>query len=250
MVSMQRPMIVLGGVLFGVMACADGESSEREAAASGRRDAATVASSPPLPGFSADVPAGRIYTPGATPPGPAVAAGSGGASTAASVPAGGGATPAGASTTGTPTGSPTGTPTGSPTGTPGAGTGGTASPKSALTLAAGEISAATGVFTTAQANRGREVYTNSCANCHMASAHTGGTFASNWHGKRVADLFDLLHNTMPVDAPGSLTQQQYADVVAYMLQLNGHPTGATELKPDPAALRKVRIDIRSTAGLQ
>ena len=55
---------------------------------------------------------------------------------------------------------------------------------------------------------------------------------------------------MPVDAPGSLTNQQYVDVVAYMLQLNGHPAGKSALAPDPAALRKVRIDIRSTAGLQ
>ena len=103
----------------------------------------------------------------------------------------------------------------------------------------------TGVFTAAQAGRGRDVYTNSCANCHMTSAHTGGTFASNWNGKRVSDLYELIHSTMPVDNPGSLTAQQYADVVAYMLQLNGLPAGNTPLAADAAALRKIRIEFRS-----
>ena len=84
----------------------------------------------------------------------------------------------------------------------------------------------------------------------MASAHSGPTFASTWNGRRVADLYDLLYSTMPLDAPGSLTEQQYADVVAYMLQLNGHPAGTSALPANPAALRKVRIDIRSAAGLQ
>ena len=109
--------------------------------------------------------------------------------------------------------------------------------------AAGEISAASGVFTAAQAARGREVYTNACARCHMTTQHSGATFAATWNNRRVFDLYDILYNTMPLDDPGSLSDQAYADVVAYILQLNGHPAGKGQLPTDPASLKKLRIDI-------
>jgi len=107
----------------------------------------------------------------------------------------------------------------------------------------GDISAASGVFTAAQAARGREVYTNACARCHMTTQHSGATFASTWNNRRVFDLYDILYNTMPLDDPGSLSEQEYADVVAYILQLNGHPPGKGQLPTDPASLKKLRIDI-------
>lgn len=108
---------------------------------------------------------------------------------------------------------------------------------------AGDISAASGVFTAAQAARGRAVYTNACARCHMTSQHSGATFAATWNNRRVFDLYDILSNTMPLDDPGSLSEQEYADVVAYILQLNGHASGKDQLPTDPATLRKLRIDI-------
>jgi mono/diheme cytochrome c family protein len=232
--SMHQRTVMLGAVLLGAVACASGESSESAAASSGARDPATVASSPPLPGFSASDPAGRI--PGSPGPSartdtatPAASAGAG-TNSPASAPAAGSGAPGGS--TGGTSAAPSAAPAAGATRSPG------------VTLAAGEISTATGVFTAAQATRGRDVYAASCANCHMASAHTGGTFASNWNGKRVSDLYDLIQTTMPVDSPGSLTAQQYADVVAHMFQLNGLPTGNTPLLPDAAALRKIRIEFR------
>ncbi len=110
-------------------------------------------------------------------------------------------------------------------------------------IAAGEVSAASGVFTAAQAARGREVYTNACARCHVTTQHSGATFAATWNNRRVFDLYDILYNTMPLDDPGSLSEQEYADVVAYILQLNGHPAGKGQLPTDPASLRKLRIDM-------
>ena len=109
-------------------------------------------------------------------------------------------------------------------------------------------SAATGVFTAAQAAHGREVYANACASCHMTTQHSGATFASTWNNRRVFDLYDILYNTMPLDDPGSLSDQEYVDVVAYILQLNGHPAGKATLPADPAALKALRIDIRTSAG--
>lgn len=108
---------------------------------------------------------------------------------------------------------------------------------------AGEVSGASGVFTAAQAARGREVYTNACARCHVTTQHSGATFAATWNNRRVFDLYDILYNTMPLDDPGSLSEQDYADVVAYILQLNGHAAGEGQLPTDPASLKRLRIDI-------
>ena len=42
-----------------------------------------------------------------------------------------------------------------------------------------------------------------------------------WQGKSGKDLFDKTRTTMPTNAPGSLSQQAYLDLVAYVLQVNG-----------------------------
>lgn len=248
--SMRRRMSLRWGVLLGIAACASGESSEGTVAGSGPRDPATVAASPPLAGFGADVPAGRVFS-GTHAADSARATATAPLADTSGTPrlgARGSAARASAATpppvTPTPAGA-LGTNTTASGGNAGAGT---APSKSGVTLAAGEISAASGVFTAVQADRGAEVYETSCARCHMASAHTGGTFASTWNSRRVSDLYTFLYNSMPLDDPGSLTDEQYADVVAYMLQLNGHPAGRSALKPDTVALRKLRIDIRRSAS--
>ena len=115
-------------------------------------------------------------------------------------------------------------------------------------LPAGHRSSTAGVYTAAQASRGEEAYAGMCMGCHTTTQHSGATFASTWNNRRVFDLYDILYNTMPLDNPGSLSEQEYVDVVAYILQLNGHPAGKTSLKPDPAALKALRIDIGKTAG--
>jgi hypothetical protein len=45
---------------------------------------------------------------------------------------------------------------------------------------------------------------------------------------------------MPRDDPGSLTAEEYAAVVAYMLRLNGRPPGERELPADAEALARMR----------
>jgi hypothetical protein len=46
---------------------------------------------------------------------------------------------------------------------------------------------------------------------------------------------------MPQSDPGSLTATQVNAVVAYMLQQNSYPAGATALTPDTAAQSHVRL---------
>jgi S-disulfanyl-L-cysteine oxidoreductase SoxD len=98
-----------------------------------------------------------------------------------------------------------------------------------------------GVYTAAQADRGTAVFKANCASCHETSRFTGSEFLPVWVGKSLFELYDVIHTTMPEDKPGSLKPQQYADVIAYFLKLNGYPTGETELAPD-APLKAITLD--------
>ena len=48
--------------------------------------------------------------------------------------------------------------------------------------------------------------------------------------------------TMPATRPGTLSQQAYSDVLAYILQANGFPTGAMELGHEPDDLATIRFE--------
>jgi S-disulfanyl-L-cysteine oxidoreductase SoxD len=106
-----------------------------------------------------------------------------------------------------------------------------------------------GVYTEAQAERGKKAYLNACASCHqeglqgadLAPPLKGDDFVVPWSSQTVNDLFDRVANTMPADAPGSLPRDVDADIVAYVLQVNKFPAGAQELKPDPAAMKGIAI---------
>lgn len=98
-----------------------------------------------------------------------------------------------------------------------------------------------GVFTTAQATRGAQVFNETCSGCHSTSEWADPGFLQTWQGVSLRDFFTQIHDTMPMDAPGSLTDQQYTDVIAYMLQLNDLPVGSSELPTDEAGQRAVTI---------
>jgi mono/diheme cytochrome c family protein len=101
---------------------------------------------------------------------------------------------------------------------------------------------AAGVFTEAQAKAGGDLYAGLCTGCHTMSSHTGVTFRKSWLGMPVSELFIYLSQSMPEDAPGSLSAKEYAQVVAYLLEMNGMPTGSIELPAEEGALRAIRID--------
>lgn len=125
---------------------------------------------------------------------------------------------------------------------------GAAAPAAAAAAAA---SASAGVYTAEQATRGDVVYKEQCAACHGDNlegsgpmpALAGRDFLSNWQGKTLADLFDKTQATMPAIAPGSMTAQQTADVVAYMLQASQYPVGTTALPDTAAALASITLDL-------
>lgn len=111
--------------------------------------------------------------------------------------------------------------------------------------------ASDGVYTEAQAMRGATVYAEQCASCHgedmtgvpdLFPALIGETFATNWHGKSVGELFERISLTMPALDPGSLMPAQVADLVAHALSSSEYPAGAADLAPDVEALKAITIN--------
>ena len=121
----------------------------------------------------------------------------------------------------------------------------------ALPAAVQETTSSTldGVFSSAQARRGRRVYNQNCASCHgqglrggeMAPSVAGSDFIVFWTEVPVGVLFERIKLTMPEDGPGRLSDQEYTDVVAYMLDRNDYPAGENELSTDKAEMDKIMI---------
>ena len=103
--------------------------------------------------------------------------------------------------------------------------------------------ASDGVYTKAQAERGLNLYDGSCASCHELGKFKGDEFAKAWTDKPMTDLHTAL-TSMPMDAPGSLKPQEYADILAYFLSINGYPAGQAELAGDEATIKSVKIDAK------
>ncbi len=96
-----------------------------------------------------------------------------------------------------------------------------------------------GVYSDEQSDRGKEVFEWVCSECHLPAEFKG--IIEDWAGSSVFDVYDQIRTTMPEDGPGSLRNQEYADVVAYILDLNGVPAGAGELAADPDAMREISV---------
>lgn len=100
-------------------------------------------------------------------------------------------------------------------------------------------------FLPSQAARGAQVYSETCATCHTASQLVGQAFVENWNDRRVYDFYALVRGTMPLDNPGGLKEQEYVDVVAYLLQANHHTAPSLDsLRADTASLRAHKIAVK------
>jgi mono/diheme cytochrome c family protein len=112
----------------------------------------------------------------------------------------------------------------------------------------------TALFTEDQAAAGAEIYAARCAMCHGAEPADGTAapplagpeFHQNWQGQPVGALYAFTHDNMPLDDPGSLTDEEYASVVAYILAANGFEAGETAL---PASSNtEAVLDFAAAAG--
>lgn len=100
----------------------------------------------------------------------------------------------------------------------------------------------TGVYSREQADRGQEVYFGLCKSCHTLESHTASTFTAKWNAKPLSVLYEYIRDQMPKNEPGSLSEQEYTDVLAYVLKLNKMPAGPDELSTDVAVMKTIRIE--------
>ena len=99
-----------------------------------------------------------------------------------------------------------------------------------------------GVYTKAQSERGQKVFSEKCTACHEPSRFSGEAFHESWDNKALKELWDVASGTMPEDNPGSLKQQEYADILAYFLSLNAYPAGDAELQGNAAAMAAIKVE--------
>ena len=124
-----------------------------------------------------------------------------------------------------------------------------------LADAGGMASVRDGVYTEAQAGRGRAAYTGACGLCHGRRLNGApddpdmrstpplarARFLREWEGRSLAALLAYTRLTMPEDNPDSLTDEEYVDVIAYMLSVSRFPAGDDELPTDARELARIAI---------
>lgn len=96
-----------------------------------------------------------------------------------------------------------------------------------------------GVYTAAQAMRGEDTFAGMCQGCHTPASHATAAFVNAWRDRPLLDLYRYLTEAMPKSDPGTLTPTEYAQVLAYLLKLNGMPPGQEELPADTAVLQSI-----------
>ncbi len=112
-------------------------------------------------------------------------------------------------------------------------------------------SGAAGDYTKAQATAGKDAFDKTCAVCHgdhlqggVGPALAGDQFLSVSQFQKISAeyFYNFMSTHMPLTDPGSLTKQQYLDIMAYMLEVNGYPAGSHELTDNKEELEAIKIE--------
>ena len=111
-------------------------------------------------------------------------------------------------------------------------------------------------YTPEQAADGKIAYDMYCAACHgqeltdseFGPPLKGAWFSQLWGGRTVDELFVRTVTTMPVEAPRSLGDETYANILAYVLQRNGVSPGTQRLAADPRVLSGLVMPSEETIG--
>lgn len=84
-----------------------------------------------------------------------------------------------------------------------------------------------GVFNQAQATTGEQTYEANCAACHDLKFFND--IWPYWQGKALIDFYYRVVAEMPSDNPGSLSDPEYTDIIAYILSEMDYPAGTAAL---------------------
>ena len=103
--------------------------------------------------------------------------------------------------------------------------------------------AASGHYTSAQADEGRGVFKAQCSRCH-GEAMQGGVeepplagprFLDKWGDRTIHDLLNFIQTRMPPQNPGGLGEAANLQLVAHILRSNGAQSGSEPLRSGVAS---------------
>lgn len=84
------------------------------------------------------------------------------------------------------------------------------------------------VLSADQVQRGEAPYRAECSECHgvrfnggMGPAIGTAQLLESWGSYSAREFYDYVHDAMPLDAPGGLSEEAYTDIVAYILGSTG-----------------------------
>jgi mono/diheme cytochrome c family protein len=122
----------------------------------------------------------------------------------------------------------------------------------ALLAQGGKKSIWEGAYTEEQAERGRQGYEANCGGCHRPDLKGSGeipglqgdAFMERWHDYSIKPLFDMIRTEMPplrfrTSETKALPDDEYVDIISYLLKSNGFPPGREELTS--ASLDSIQI---------
>lgn len=111
------------------------------------------------------------------------------------------------------------------------------------------------LYTGEQAQAGKEQYADHCAACHghnlegkVGPTLKGPNFARKTSGYTIGSTFSYVANQMPGGNPGSLEEDQYVQIMSYILEENGYLAGEEELTYDGALRSDAALISKSEAA--
>jgi mono/diheme cytochrome c family protein len=114
-----------------------------------------------------------------------------------------------------------------------------------------------GVYSEAQAQRGKAAFETHCARCHFVDLNGSRTnpplhgekFLSRWRNTSVDNLFRKIRDTMPDNYPETVAEDTKLDILTYLLQQNDFPAGPTELKLGASNIESIQIVKKGENGV-
>lgn len=104
---------------------------------------------------------------------------------------------------------------------------------------AGGRTIADGVYTAAQAEAGEQLYAEHCLICHDKKYFR--PVLKRWDGQPLSMLYMIMSSSMPESNPASLREEEYVNILAYILSLSRYPEGDTALDSRDGALEQITV---------
>jgi S-disulfanyl-L-cysteine oxidoreductase SoxD len=112
-----------------------------------------------------------------------------------------------------------------------------------------------GVYSAAQADRGKAIYAGHCGRCHGDDLGAnrdyplaGERFMDHWEARTLEHLFSRIRDSMPPGEAGTVNDDDKRDALAYLLLQNGFPAGSAEIPRDDAELATILIARKNGPG--